>query len=97
MPTLRCAELYGVAPEQADIQFEPNVLTIRGTRRASFDPFHGGELRVFSTERVQGTFARAIRIPELVDVEGINASFVNGLLTVVVPKARGAQDHDSHH
>ncbi len=86
-----CAELCGVAPEQADIQFEQNVLTIRGNRRASFDPSHDGEVRVFSAERVHGTFERAIRLPEFVDAEGIDASFVNGLLTVVVPKARGAQ------
>ena len=85
-----CVELCGVAPEQADIQFEQNVLTIRGTRRASFDP-SDGELRVFSAERVHGTFERAIRLPEFVDAERIDASFDNGLLTVVVPKARGAQ------
>ena len=86
-----CAELCGVSPEHAEIQFEQNVLTIRGTKRASFDPSHDGELRVFSAERVHGTFERAIRLPEFVDAEGIDASFANGLLTVVVPKAKGAQ------
>ena len=85
------AELCGVSPDQTDIQFEQNVLTIRGTKLSSFDPSQDGELRVFSAERAQGTFERAIRLPEYVDAEKIEASFANGLLTVIVPKAQGAQ------
>ncbi len=85
------AELCGVVPDHAEIQFEQNVLTIRGTKPASFDPAQDGELRVFSAERAHGSFERAIRLPEFVDSERIDASFANGLLTVVVPKAKGAQ------
>jgi len=85
------AELCGVSPDRAEIQFEQNVLTIRGTKPSSFDPSQDGELRIFSAERVHGTFERAIRLPEFVDAERIDASFADGLLTVVVPKAKGAQ------
>lgn len=84
-------ELSGVNPENTEVQFEHNVLTIRGTKPASFDASQDGELRVFSAERAHGGFERAIRLPEFVDAEKIDASFENGLLTVIVPKAEAAQ------
>jgi HSP20 family protein len=84
------AELPGVSPDSVDIQFEQNVLTIRGTKPSSFAPADG-ELRVFAAERVQGSFERSVRLPEFVDAEKIDATFANGLLTVTVPKAQAAQ------
>ena len=85
------AELPGVSPEQVDVSFEQNVLTIRGTKPASFDVSTDGEVRVFAAERVHGSFERAVRLPEFVDADRIEASFTNGLLTVTVPKAQAAQ------
>jgi HSP20 family protein len=85
------AELPGVSPDQVDVRFEQNVLTIRGTKPASFDVSNDGEVRVFAAERVHGTFERSIRLPEFVDADRIDASFDNGLLTVTIPKAQTAQ------
>jgi len=85
------AELPGVSPEQVDVSFEQNVLTIRGTKPASFDVAAEGEVRVFAAERVHGGFERAVRLPEFVDADRIEATFANGLLTVTVPKAKAAQ------
>jgi HSP20 family protein len=85
------AELPGVSPEHVDVSFEQNVLTIRGTKPASFDVSTDGEVRVFAAERVHGNFERAVRLPEFVDADRIDASFANGLLTVTVPKAQAAQ------
>jgi HSP20 family protein len=85
------AELPGVSPEQVDVSFEQNVLTIRGTKPASFDVAAEGEVRVFAAERVHGSFERSVRLPEFVDAERIDANFTNGLLTVTVPKAQAAQ------
>ena len=85
------AELPGVSPDQVDVSFEQNVLTIRGTKPASFDVANDGELRVFAAERVHGTFERAVRLPEFVNADRISATFSNGLLTITVPKAEAAQ------
>jgi HSP20 family protein len=85
------AELPGVSPDQVDVSFEQNVLTIRGSKPAGFDAPSEGELRLFAAERVHGSFERAVRLPEFVDAERIDASFANGLLTVTVPKAKAAQ------
>lgn len=85
------AELPGVSPDQVDVSFEQNVLTIRGTKPASFDVTNDGELRVFAAERVHGTFERSVRLPEFVNAERITAGYMNGLLTITVPKAEAAQ------
>ena len=85
------AELPGLSPDQVDVSFEKNVLTIRGTKPASFDATAEGELRIFAAERVSGSFERSVRLPEFVNAEKISASFSNGLLTVTVPKAEAAQ------
>jgi HSP20 family protein len=84
-------ELPGVTPENVDVSFEQNVLTVRGTKPASFDVNSDGEVRVFAAERVHGSFERAVRLPEFVDADRIEASFTNGLLTIIVPKAQAAQ------
>lgn len=84
-------ELPGIAPEHVEVSFEQNVLTIRGTKPASFDVSHDGELRLFAAERVSGSFERSVRLPEFVDADRISASFTNGLLIVTVPKAEGAK------
>jgi len=85
------AELPGVDASKVDINFEQNVLTIRGTKPSAFDTAKDGELRVHAAERLRGTFERTVKLPQFVDGERITADFTNGLLTVTVPKAQAAQ------
>ena len=84
-------ELPGVSPDQVDISFEQNVLTIRGTKPAGFDTQADDEVRVFAAERVSGGFERSVRLPEFVDAEHIDAEYKHGLLKITVPKAQAAQ------
>lgn len=85
-------ELPGVSPEQVEISFEQNVLTIRGSKPVAFDVQQSdGEVRVFAAERVSGGFERSVRLPEFVDADHIDAEFKHGLLTITVPKAQAAQ------
>ena len=84
-------ELPGVSRESIDVSFEQNVLTVRGTKPAAFDAQTQGELRIYAAERVTGSFERAVRLPEFVDGDRITADFLNGLLTIVIPKAKAAQ------
>jgi len=85
------AELPGVDASGVDISFEQNVLTIRGAKRSTIDAQKDGELRVYASERVFGSFERSIRLPEFVDGDRIAAELTNGLLTITVPKAQAAQ------
>ena len=86
------ADLPGVKPDNVEISFERNTLTIRGARDwpLKTPQSNGAEFRVHGAERIGGTFARAIRLPEYVDGEKIEARFAEGVLTVRVPKAQSA-------
>ena len=84
-------ELPGVQPDQLELSFEQNVLSIRGTKSSSFDVASDGELRLFAAERISGSFERSVRLPEYVDADRIEATFVNGLLTISIPKAEAAR------
>ena len=83
-------ELPGVDPNQVELNFEQNVLTIRGAKPSSFDASNG-EYRVYTAERVAGEFERSVRLPDSVDSERIEASYDHGLLRILVPKAQAAQ------
>lgn len=85
------AELPGVDPNEVEVSFQQNMLTVRGTKPASFDLSREGELRVFAAERVHGSFERSVRLPEFVDADRIAAAFEHGVLTVTIPKAEAAK------
>ena len=84
------ADLPGVHQENVDIQFDRGTLTISGTRAATLPSQDNGQLRVFSGERLSGGFSRSIRLPEHVDAEHIEAAYAHGVLSLKVPKAKGA-------
>lgn len=67
------------------------MLTIRGSKPATFDAQTDGEVRIFASERVNGGFGRSVRLPEFIDAEQIGAEFRNGLLTITIPKAQAAK------
>ena len=83
-------DLPGVRPEDVELHFEQNVLTIRGTKPSVLDTKTEEEYRLHARERVSGSFERALRLPNQVDSERIEAAFVNGVLTITVPKAQAA-------
>ena len=87
---LVAAELPGVSEEGLDLSFESNVLTIRGTKRGSFATDADGP-RLHLMERQTGAFQRAVRLPEYVEGDRIEARLVDGVLQVTVPKSPAAQ------
>ena len=85
------AELPGVDPSAVEISFENNTLTLRGTKQPWLQPQENEELRVYTAERLSGSFERAIRLPEYVEGDRIEATFQHGVLTITVPKAEAAR------
>ena len=83
-------DLPGVHPENVEISFEQNTLTIKGTRAPTLQAPERGELRVYTAERVSGAFARAVRLPDYVEGDKIEANYAHGVLTITVPKAPSA-------
>ena len=74
-----------------EISFENNTLTIRGTKAPWLQPQENEEVRVYTAERVNGPFERAVRLPEYVEGDKIEASYTQGVLTITVPKAQAAR------
>jgi HSP20 family protein len=81
-------ELPGVDPGDVEVNLEENVLTIAGERRFYDDRTAEAFRRV---ERRFGRFHRAVRLPDRVDGERVEARYANGLLTISVPKAEDAK------
>ncbi len=77
------ADLPGMAEGDVNIEVENNVLTISGERKTEHEEQHEGYYRL---ERATGSFARALTLPEGIDLETVTASFDQGVLTVRIPK-----------
>ncbi len=77
------ADLPGLAGDDVKIEFEENVLTISGERRAQHEERADGYLRI---ERASGSFARALTLPSGVDADAIEAKFADGVLEVRIPR-----------
>jgi HSP20 family protein len=89
---LIAVDLPGVRDEDLELNFESNVLTLRGRKLPSFSATGEGEaIRVHVSERQAGTFERSVRLPEYVEGDRIDARFVDGVLHVTVPKSPAAQ------
>lgn len=82
------AELPGLTKDDINITLENNVLRLTGERKFQKDVKKEGYHRI---ERAYGTFARAFTLPAQVNHDKVEASFENGLLTLVVPKAELAK------
>jgi HSP20 family protein len=78
------AELPGVLAGDLDIQATANSISITGERKL---PSENKDARWHRREREAGKFSRMISMPGEIDPNKVDASLVNGILTVVVPKA----------
>ena len=82
------AELPGLDEKNVEVKVANGVLTIKGEKQEDKEEknkdFHVRERRF-------GSFERALRIPDTVDTDKIEASFKKGVLTVTLPKTAEAQ------
>lgn len=80
------AELPGLDEKDVDLSVEEGVLTLRGEKRAELEDKDRGY-----SERSYGRFERRIGLPQGIDREKANATFRNGVLTVILPKTEAAK------
>lgn len=85
------AEMPGLTPSDLQLDIENNVLTIAGEKQEERRSDSDGKSKWHLTERRYGQFSRSFVLPRDVDQEGIQASFENGILTVVIPKSERAR------
>jgi len=77
------ASLPGVNPEDIDITFSDNILTIQGEIKEDVEEEQG---RYLLRERRFGLFQRSIALPERVDADKIEATYEDGVLVLFIPK-----------
>ena len=81
-------ELPGVEPDDFQITMEDGLLTIQGERQFAQE---SSEQQFHRVERRYGAFRRSITLPAQVQADQIEASFDNGVLEIMVPKAEEAK------
>jgi HSP20 family protein len=77
------ADLPGVKKEDVSVELSDQTLTISGTRV----PEQRGEAQTL--ERPYGSFVRSLTLPKGVDEDKIVADYVDGVLTLRIPKPAG--------
>ena len=82
------AELPGLKADDINISVASNNLSMSGKRKISSE---GENVRYHRREREAGTFNRIITLPGEVDADRVEAKHINGILTVVIPKAEAAK------
>ena len=80
------AELPGLKKEEIEISLHDDTLTISGERKRE-----GSSEQVLLTERFYGKYQRSLTLPTAVDPDKVKASYRDGLLQVVLPKAEEAK------
>lgn len=77
-------EAAGFDPEEFDVSFSNNTLTIHGKKA---DQREEEERDWHRTERRFGSFTRQVTLPRNVEAEEIDAEYKHGILRIWVPKA----------
>lgn len=80
------AELPGLKKEEIEILLHDATLTISGERK-----HEGSREQGFFTERFYGKYQRSLTLPTPVDPGKVKASYKDGLLQVMLPKAEEAK------
>jgi HSP20 family protein len=78
------ADLPGVDQKGVEVEFIEGVLHVRGERAGDT---LSDEAKAYRRERATGKFARSIGFRDDIEVDGIDASFQEGVLRVNVPKS----------
>jgi len=82
------AAVPGAEASAFDVKVEGDVLMIEGELPENPPPRDG---RVLRRERLVGKFVREIPLPKSVKTNGVEANYVDGILSVVMPKTAEAR------
>ena len=83
------AELPGVDKDNIDVSVTEDRVTIRGEKKAEEEKKGKG---YYKLERSYGSFQRSFYLPCEVEPDHVDASFRNGVLTVILPKSAAARE-----
>lgn len=87
-------ELPGIKESEVDISVADDVLSISGERRQETVTEHDDYVL---KESSFGRFERQVALPKGVDPKTIHAQYADGVLEVIVPKAKMLETPKRHH
>jgi HSP20 family protein len=76
----------GMKKEEININIEKNMLTVSGNKKNEME--NESLIDIPIQERFYGEFSRSILIPESTIIEGIKAKYNDGVLEIIIPKAK---------
>ena len=76
-------ELPGVDPKSVDVKLTGDRLTLSGERQ----PHEAADATYLKREQVHGSFTRTIQLPYQIDAQNVHATYENGVMNIVLPKA----------
>lgn len=79
-------DLPGVDPDSIDLDVERNVLTVKAER-----PRLDDDVDTIATERQRGVFSRQLFLGDTLDVDRVDAAYVDGVLRLTIPVAEQAK------
>jgi HSP20 family protein len=79
-------DLPGVDPGSIDLDVERNVLTVKAERERLDD-----SVDTIASERQRGVFSRQLFLGDTLDVDRVEASYVDGVLKLTIPVAEQAK------
>src|SRR5947209_4782751 len=82
------AEIPGVSRDDIDVSVENGTLTLRGEKKQEREVNAENAYRL---ERFYGSFSRSFVLPTQINAEQIKATYKDGVLEVVLPKAEEAR------
>lgn len=77
------AEIPGMEPKDIEISMVGDTLTIKGEKKVEREE---KEENYHLIERSYGSFSRSMKMPAAVDPDKVEATYKNGVLTIVLPK-----------
>lgn len=83
------AELPGMVDQDIEVALNRDTLTIRGEKK---DEKEERKENCLYSERTFGSFSRTVRIPHEIDSDKVQARFRKGILTITLPKLKGADE-----
>ena len=85
------ADVPGIEKDKIKISITGDTLTISGQTVEEKEEKQGNQLY---RERVSGSFLRTFTLPVLIDRNKVKASYKDGVLEVVLPKAEEAREKE---
>lgn len=77
----------GLDPKSIDISVQHNLLTVSGERKVPAR----GDVSWYRNERFDGSFRRAVSLPEDVDQDRIRARYQDGILQITAERPEAAK------